>query len=118
MGVEAAMRRNLTPAIILAVVGLLVGGLFRYAFDRPDRGVHRRTVRAAPLRAPQSLLIVWATHLYLAARGGWLRGSGRSSSSCLRRSVILAVTVAVAAIVLEVVLNEHGIDAKFFAKPS
>ena len=29
------MRRNLTPMIILAVVGLLVGGLFRYAFDRP-----------------------------------------------------------------------------------
>ncbi|OKO67957.1 adenylate/guanylate cyclase domain-containing protein [Bradyrhizobium sp. NAS96.2] len=106
------MRRNLTPVIILAVVGLLVGGLFRYAFDRPNEASVANYVRSA-IEGAAITLIVWATHLYLAARGGWLR-QRPLIVELLARSVILAVTVAVAAIVLEVVLNEHGIDTKFF----
>ena len=104
------MRRNLTPMIILAVVGLLVGGLFRYAFDRPYEASVANYVRSA-IEGAAITLIVWATHLYLAARGGWLR-QRPLIVELLVRSVILAVIVAVAAIVLEVVLNEHGIDRK------
>ena len=108
------MRRNLTPMIILAVVGLLVGGLFRYAFDRPYEASVANYVRSA-IEGAAITLIVWATHRYLAARGGWLR-QRPLIVELLVRSVILAVIVAVAAIVLEVVLNEHGIDTKFFRK--
>src|SRR5690242_8981634 len=104
------MRRALTPVIILAVFGLLVGGLFRYAFDRPNEASVANYLRSA-VEGAAITLIVWGSHLYLAARGSWLR-QRPLIVELFARSVILALTVAVAAIVLEVVLNGHGLEAK------
>ncbi|WP_076866953.1 adenylate/guanylate cyclase domain-containing protein [Bradyrhizobium mercantei] len=105
------MRRNLTPVIVLAAFGVLVGGLFRYAFDESNTGSVANYVRSA-LDGAAITLIVWATHLYLAARGGWLRRQPLIVE-LIARSVILAAIVAVAATVLEVVLYGHGLEAKW-----
>ncbi|GKQ52670.1 adenylate/guanylate cyclase domain-containing protein [Bradyrhizobium sp. Ce-3] len=105
------MRRAVTPVIVLAVFGLLVGGLFRYAFDESNEASVANYLRSAVDGAALTL-IVWATHLYLAARGGWLRRQPLIVELVVR-SVILAVIVAIAAIVLEVVLYGHGVEAKW-----
>nr|WP_233286943.1 adenylate/guanylate cyclase domain-containing protein [Bradyrhizobium oropedii] len=95
----------------MAVFGLLVGGLFRYAFDELNEASVANYVRSA-LDGAALTLIVWAAHLYLAARGGWLRRQPLIVELIVR-SVILAVIVAVAAIVLEIVLYGHGLEAKW-----
>ncbi|MGY4472927.1 adenylate/guanylate cyclase domain-containing protein [Bradyrhizobium sp. USDA 3364] len=105
------MRRAVTPVIVLAVVGLLVGGLFRYAFDETNEASVANYVRSA-LDGAAISLIVWGMHLYLAARGGWLRRLPLIAE-LIARSVILAVVVAVAAIVLEIILYGHGPEAKW-----
>ncbi|WP_050628425.1 adenylate/guanylate cyclase domain-containing protein [Bradyrhizobium viridifuturi] len=106
------MRRNLTPAIVLAAFGLLVGGLFRYAFDQPNEASVANYLRSA-VEGAVITLILWGSHLYLVARGSWLR-QRPLIVELIARSVILAITVAVAAIVLEVALNGHGLEAKWF----
>ncbi|MHC2248150.1 hypothetical protein [Bradyrhizobium elkanii] len=110
------MRRAVTPVIVLAAFGLLVGGLFRYAFDESDEASVSNYVRSA-LDGAALTVIVWATHLYLAARGGWLRRQSLIVE-LIGRSVILAVTVAAAAIALEIVLYGHGLEPSGCAKPS
>jgi adenylate cyclase len=105
------MRRTVTPVLVLAVFGLLVGGLFRYAFDEPSEASTANYARSA-VEGAAITLIIWATHLHLAARAGWLRRR-TLIVELIARSVILAVTVAITAIVLEVVLYGHGIDAKW-----
>lgn len=105
------MRRTVTPAIVLAVFGLLVGGLFRFAFDQSDEASVANYLRSA-LEGAAISLIVWATHLYLVARGGWLRRQPLIVE-LVARSVILAVVVAISAVVLEIVLYGHGLEAKW-----
>ncbi|QOZ27508.1 adenylate/guanylate cyclase domain-containing protein [Bradyrhizobium sp. CCBAU 51753] len=105
------MRRSLMPAVVLAVFGLLAGGLFRYVFDQSDEASVANYLRSA-LEGAAISLIIWSTHLYLTARGAWLRRRPLIVD-LLARSVILAVVVAVAAMVLEVVLYGHGLEAKW-----
>jgi len=105
------MRRTVMPVIVLAVFGLLVGGLFRYAFDESDEASVANYLRSALEGAAMSV-IVWAAHLYLTARGGWLRRRPLVVE-LIARSVILAVIAAVAAMALEVILYGHGIEAKW-----
>jgi adenylate cyclase len=105
------MRRTVTPVIVLAVFGLLVGGLFRYAFDESNEASVANYMRSA-LDGAAITVTVWATHLYLAAHGGWLRRRPLIVE-LIARSVILAVVVAVTAIALEVVLYGHGPEVKW-----
>jgi adenylate cyclase len=105
------MQRSVTPVIVLAAFGLLVGGLFRYAFDESNEASATNYLRSA-LEGAAITLIVWSTHLYLTARGTWLRRLPLIVE-LIARSVMLAVIVAVAAIVLEVVLYGHGLEAKW-----
>ncbi|MHC2252876.1 adenylate/guanylate cyclase domain-containing protein [Bradyrhizobium embrapense] len=108
------MRRVVTPVIVLTVFGLLVGGLFRYAFDEADEASVANYLRSA-FEGAVITLIVWATHLYLAARGGWLRRQPLAVELVVR-SVILAIVVAVAATVLEISLSAHGLETKWIRK--
>ncbi|WP_342712370.1 adenylate/guanylate cyclase domain-containing protein [Bradyrhizobium sp. B124] len=105
------MRRTVTPAIVLAVFGLLVGGLFRYAFDQSDEASVANYARSA-LEGAVITLIVWATHLYLTTRSGWLRRLPLVVELVVR-SVSIAVIVAVAAMALEIILYGHGLEAKW-----
>ncbi|WP_342727695.1 adenylate/guanylate cyclase domain-containing protein [Bradyrhizobium sp. B097] len=105
------MRRTVTPAIVLAVLGLLVGGLFRYAFDQSDEASVANYARSA-LEGAVITLIVWATHLYLTTRSGWLRRLPLVVELVVR-SVSIAVIVAVAAMALEIILYAHGLEAKW-----
>ncbi|MHC2332722.1 adenylate/guanylate cyclase domain-containing protein [Bradyrhizobium sp. USDA 4454] len=106
------MRRALTPVIILAAFGLLVGGLFRHTFDQPNEASVANYLRSA-VEGAAITLILWGSHLYLVSHGSWLR-QRPLIVELVARSVILAVIVAVAAIVLEVVLNGHGLEANWF----
>jgi adenylate cyclase len=105
------MRRALTPAIVLAVIGLLVGGLFRYAFDEADAGSIANYARSA-FEGAAITLIVWGTHLYLTTRSAWLR-RWPLIVDLIARPVILAVVVAVAAMALEIVLYGHWLEANW-----
>lgn len=105
------MRRAVMPVIVLTVFGLLVGGLFRYAFDEGDEASVANYLRSA-FEGAVITLIVWASHLYLVARGGWLRRQPLAVELVVR-SVILAVVVAIAATVLEISLYPHGLEAKW-----
>jgi class 3 adenylate cyclase len=93
------------------VFGLLVGGLFRYAFDESDEASVANYLRST-FEGSVITLLLWVTHLYLVARGGWLRRRPLIVE-LIARSVIVAIVVAVAAIVLEVVLYGHGLEAKW-----
>ncbi|MGY3488689.1 adenylate cyclase [Bradyrhizobium sp. USDA 4011] len=105
------MRRTVTPAIVLAGFGLLVGALFRYAFDQSDEATVANYARSA-LEGAVITLIVWATHLYLTTRSGWLRRLPLAVELVVR-SVSIAVIVAVAAMALEIILYGHGLEAKW-----
>lgn len=105
------MRRHLKPAIILAAFGLLVGALFRYAFDESDEASFVNYFRSA-LEGGAITLIVWGTHLALIARGGWLRRQPLIVE-LVARPVVIAIVVALAAMVLEIVLYGHGLEAKW-----
>ncbi|WP_407166194.1 adenylate/guanylate cyclase domain-containing protein [Bradyrhizobium sp. ORS 111] len=98
-------RRTVTPAVVLALFGLLVGGLFRYALDDPNEASVGNYLRSA-LEGAAITLLIWSAHLYLTSRGGLLQRLPLAVE-LIARSVILAVVVAVAAVVLEIVLYEH-----------
>jgi class 3 adenylate cyclase len=109
------MRRAMKPAIVLAVFGLLVGGLFRYVFDESSAASVANYLRSALEGAALSLAAL-GTHLYLTAfGGGWLR-QRPLVVELIARSVIMATVVAIAAMTLEVVLYGHGIEAKWIAE--
>ncbi|MBR0899892.1 adenylate/guanylate cyclase domain-containing protein [Bradyrhizobium tropiciagri] len=105
------MRRTLTPVIVLAIFGLLVGGLFHYAVDDSSEASVEHYVLSA-VDGAAIALIVWTTHLYLTAHGGWLRRLPLMAELVVR-SVIMALVVAIAAVVLEVVLYRHGLETKW-----
>jgi class 3 adenylate cyclase len=109
------MRRAMKPAIVLAVFGLLIGGLFRYVFDESSGASVANYVRSALEGAALSLTAL-GTHLYLTALGGgWLR-QRPLIVELIARSVIMATVVAIAAMALEVILYGHGIDAKWIGE--
>ncbi|KJC52955.1 hypothetical protein UP09_01030 [Bradyrhizobium sp. LTSP885] len=109
------MRRAMRPAIVLAVFGLLVGGLFRYVFDESSAASVANYLRSA-LEGAALTLTAWGTHLNLTAfGGGWLR-KRPLIVELIARSVIMATVVAIAAMALEVVLYGHGIEAKWIGE--
>ncbi|WP_426436112.1 adenylate/guanylate cyclase domain-containing protein [Bradyrhizobium genosp. P] len=109
------MRHTVRPAIVLAIFGLLIGGLFRYVFDEASEASATNYVRSA-LEGAALTMIVWGTHVFLTARGGgWLRRQPLIVE-LIARSVIMAMVVAVATMALEVILYGHGIEAKWIGE--
>ena len=109
------MRRAMKPAIVMAVFGLLVGGLFRYVFDESSAASVANYMRSA-LEGAALTLTAWGTHVCLTAfGGGWLR-QRPLIAELIARSVIMATVVAIAAMGLEIVLYGHGIEARWIGE--
>lgn len=103
------MRRYLKPTIILAVLGLMFGALYRYLFDRADEADLPHYV-ASSLHAMGIALSGWGVHLYFTSRrSAWVR-RWPLVVELIIRSVAMALAVATATVALEAVLFHHGVN--------
>jgi len=104
------MRRSLTPWIVLAVVGLLAGGAYRYFLNDASEATLANYLRSG-IHGLGLALSVWAVHLYFASRRSeWVRRWPLVVEIAVQ-SVVMAIVVATVAMTLEVVLYEHRIEA-------
>jgi class 3 adenylate cyclase len=104
------MRRSLTPWIVLAVVGLLAGGTYRYFLNDASEATLANYLRSG-IHGLGLALSVWAIHLYFTTRRSeWVRRWPLVVEIAVQ-SVVMAIVVATVAMTLEVVLYEHRIEA-------
>jgi len=103
------MRRYLRPTIVIAMVGLLFGALYRLLFDRPDEAELVNYLRSS-LHGAGITLSGWAVQLYFTSRSSaWVR-RWPLVVELIIRSVIMALVVATVTIALEPVLYAHGVE--------
>src|SRR5579871_2453404 len=104
-----SMRRYLRPTIVIAMVGLLFGALYRLLFDRPDEAELVNYLRSS-LHGAGITLSGWAVQLYFTSRSSaWVR-RWPLVVELIIRSVIMALVVATVTIALEPVLYAHGVE--------
>jgi adenylate cyclase len=104
------MRRSLTPWIVLAVVGLLAGGAYRYFLNDASEATLANYLRSG-IHGLGLALSVWAVHLYFTSRRSeWVRRWPLVVEIAVQ-SVVMAIVVATVAMTLEVALYEHRIEA-------
>jgi class 3 adenylate cyclase len=102
------MRRYLKPTIVLAVLGLGFGALYRYLFDPADEAELANYLRSS-LHGAGIALAGWAVQLYFISRSSaWVR-RWPLSVELIVRSVAMALVVAAVTIALEAILYSHGI---------
>jgi class 3 adenylate cyclase len=103
------MRRHLKPTIVLAVLGLVLGGLYRYLFDRPDEADLANYLRSS-LHGMGIMLAGWAVQLYFTSRSSaWVR-RWPLVVELIIRSVVMALSVATVTVALEPILYTHGVE--------
>jgi len=103
------MRRYVKPTIVLAVLGLAFGGLYRYLFDRPDEAELVNYVRSS-LHGMGITLAGWAVQLYFTSRNSaWVR-RWPLVVELIIRSVAMALVVASVTVALEAIIYTHGVD--------
>jgi adenylate cyclase len=103
------MRRYLKPTIVLAVLGLMFGGLYRYLFDTPDEASFANYLRSS-VHGAGITLAGWTVQLYFTSRGSaWVR-RWPLVVELLIRSVAMAIAVATVTVALEPILYPHGIE--------
>jgi class 3 adenylate cyclase len=103
------MRRVWISTIVVAVLGLLFGVLFRYALDPVDEANLANFVRSS-LHGASVTLAGWAVHLYFTSRNSaWVRRWPLAIELVIR-SVVMALVVATVAATLEVIIYRHRID--------
>jgi adenylate cyclase len=103
------MRRVWVSTIVVAVLGLLCGALFRYVFNPVDEANIANYVRSS-LHGALVTLAGWAVHLYFTSRSSaWVR-RWPLAVELVVRSVIMALVVATVAAALEVIIYRHRID--------
>ena len=106
------MRRSLAPMIVLTVVGLLFGGIFRYFLDDASEASIANYLRSS-LHGVGLTLAGWAVHLYFTSHSsGWVR-RWPLAVELIVRAMVMAIVVATLAIGLEVVLYDHRIEARW-----
>ena len=90
------MRRYLTPVIVLTLVGILLGSLYRHFFDPPIEETIGYYLRSC-VHGVALTLSAWAVHLYFASRSSaWVRRWPLAVELIIRS---LAMAVVVAAVV-------------------
>jgi hypothetical protein len=108
------MRRLLAPTNVLAGIGLVAGGIYRYLADDPGEATLANYLRSS-LHGMGLALSGWAVHLYFASRSsGWMT-KWPLVLELLVKSVIMAVVVAAVAISLQAALYGNRIEAEWFA---
>jgi len=108
------MRRSLVAWIVLAVGGLLGGVAYRYFVNDPSEATIANYLRSG-IHGIGLTLSGWAVHLYFTSRSSaWVRRWPLLVEIVLR-SVAMATVVATVALVLEVTLYGHRIEAAWLA---
>ena len=103
------MRRVWVSTIVVAVLGLSFGALFRYVFNPVDEANIANYLRSS-LHGALITLAGWAVHLYFTSRSSaWIR-RWPLLVELVVRSLLMALVVATVAAVLEVVIYAHRID--------
>jgi len=106
------MQRYLKPTIVLAVLGLMFGALYRYLFDTPDEANFANYLRSSRHGAGITLA-GWAVQLYFTSRGSaWVR-RWPLVVELIIRSVAMAIAVATVTVALEPILYPHGIERQW-----
>jgi adenylate cyclase len=106
------MRRSVTPWIVLAVFGLLVGCAYRYLADPADETTFAYYLRSG-IHGVGLTLSGWAVHVYFASRSSeWVR-RWPLVVEILLQAVVMAIVVVTVAVGLEVVLYGRRIEAKW-----
>src|ERR1700730_9634606 len=101
------MRRYQKSTVVLAVLGLAVGGLYRYLFERPEEAELANYLRSS-LHGAGVTLAAWAVQLYFTSRSSaWVR-RWPLVVELLIRSIAMAVAVATITIVGEAVIYPYG----------
>ncbi len=108
------MRRSLAPWIVLAMVGLVVGGAYRYFADDPSEATLANYLRSG-IHGMGLALSGWAVHLYFTSRSSeWVR-RWPLVIELVVRSVAMAVVVATVAMGLQAALYDKRIEAEWLA---
>ncbi|MFK4490332.1 adenylate cyclase [Bradyrhizobium sp. USDA 336] len=108
------MRRSLAPTIVLAAIGLLAGGIYRYIVDDPSEATLANYLRSG-LHGMGVALAAWAVHLHFTSRSSAWVTKWPLVGELLVKSVVMAIVVAAAAIGLQAALYGHRIDAAWLA---
>ena len=104
------MRRAISPTIVLAANGFLFGMAYRYFFDLPIEASVPNYLRSG-LHGMGITLAGWGVHLYFTSRrSAWVSRWPLLADLALR-SATMAIAVAVAILVLQVVLYGEWIEA-------
>ncbi len=108
------MRRVWVSTIVVAVLGVLFGAVFRYVVDPVDETSIANYLRSS-LHGACVTLAGWAVHLYFTSRSAaWVR-RWPLGIELIIRSLAMALVVATVAVVLEALLYDHGIGAHWLA---
>jgi adenylate cyclase len=103
------MRRLLAPTIVLAGIGLVAGGIYRYFADDPGEATFANYLRSS-LHGMGVALSGWAVHLYFTSRSsGWVT-KWPLVIELLVKSVLMAVVVAAVAMGLQAALYGNRIE--------
>jgi class 3 adenylate cyclase len=106
------MRRVWVSTIVVAVLGLSFGALFRYAFDPVEETNIANYLRSS-LHGACVTLAGWAVHLYFTSHSSaWVR-RWPLLVELIVRSLIMALVVATVAAALEVIIYRHRIDQRW-----
>ena len=106
--------RSLGPTLVMALVGLAFGLLFRALIDPADEVSLANYVRSG-FHGMCIALSGWAVHLYFTSHSSeWVR-RWPLGVELIIRAVVMAVVVAAVGIALEIVLYGHRIDAAWIA---
>ena len=106
------MRRYLKPTIVMAVLGLGFGVIYRYLFDRPDEADLAHYLRSS-LHGAGITLAGWAVQLYFTSRGSaWVR-RWPLVVELIIRSLVMALVVATTTVALEAILNPYGVGGQW-----
>jgi hypothetical protein len=102
--------RRLTPTIVLAGIGLVAGGIYRYFADDPGEATLANYLRSS-FHGMGVALSGWAVHLYFTSRSsGWVT-KWPLVIELLVKSIITAVVVAAVAMSLQVALYGNRIES-------
>jgi len=106
------MRRYRKPTIVLAVLGLAFGVVYRYLFDLPNEANFANYLRSS-VHAAFIVLAAWAVHLYFTSRSSaWVR-RWPLLVELIISSVATAVAVAAVTVALEAIIYPQGVDRRW-----
>jgi class 3 adenylate cyclase len=103
------MRRYLKPTIVLAILGLVFGAVYRRLFDPPDEAELANYLRSS-LHGMGITLAAWAVQLHFTSRSSaWVRRWPLVVELVIR-SVVMALVVATVTVALEALVYAHGVE--------